>query len=106
MTVGEKIKRRRIELGMSQEDLAKKLGYKDRSALSYLEKRGEGLKLSRAKEIAEALRMDPADLLDDYSKPDFMVTDEEASLLLELRSLNLDDYNNVLKYIRFIKESK
>ena len=34
MTIGERIKFRREELGMSQEELAHKIGYKSRSAVN------------------------------------------------------------------------
>lgn len=37
MTIGERIKKRRLELGMTQDELAKKLGYKSRSSVNKLE---------------------------------------------------------------------
>ena len=37
MTIGERIKNRRIELGLSQEELAKKVGYKSRSSINKIE---------------------------------------------------------------------
>ena len=39
MNVGERIKRRRIELDMTQEELAKKVGYKSRSSILLIEER-------------------------------------------------------------------
>lgn len=63
MKVGERIKNRRIELGISQDELAQKLGYKDRSTISYIEKGGENLPISKVKEIAEALRVSPSYLM-------------------------------------------
>ena len=38
MELGEKVKQRRIELGMSQEELAKKMGYSSRSSINKIEK--------------------------------------------------------------------
>ena len=37
MSLGEKIKKRREELGLSQEDLALMLGYKSRSSIAKIE---------------------------------------------------------------------
>lgn len=37
MNLGEKIKKRRIELGLSQEELAKKVGYSSRSTINKIE---------------------------------------------------------------------
>ena len=37
MTIGERIKERRQELGLSQDELAKKVGYKSRSSINKLE---------------------------------------------------------------------
>ena len=37
MTIGERIKRKRIELNMSQDELAKKVGYKSRSSIQKIE---------------------------------------------------------------------
>lgn len=63
MKVGERIKNRRIELGISQDELAQKLGYKDRSTISYIEKGGENLPISKVKEIADALGVSPGYLM-------------------------------------------
>lgn len=37
MTIGERIRNRRIELNMTQEELAKKAGYKSRSSINKIE---------------------------------------------------------------------
>ena len=37
MTIGERIRKRRIELGLSQDELAKKVGYKSRSSIQKIE---------------------------------------------------------------------
>ena len=37
MTVGDRIRARRTELGMTQEELAKKAGYKSRSSINKIE---------------------------------------------------------------------
>ena len=37
MTIGQRVKIRREELGMSQEELAKKIGYKSKSSINKIE---------------------------------------------------------------------
>lgn len=43
MEIGDRIKSRREELGMSREELAKKVGYKSRSSVNKIETDGRGL---------------------------------------------------------------
>lgn len=37
MNIGEKVRQRRIELGLSQEELALKMGYKSRTSINKIE---------------------------------------------------------------------
>ena len=63
MTVGERIKQRRLELDMTQEELAKKLGYKTRTAISNVEKGKEDLTTTRVMKFADALGVTPGYLM-------------------------------------------
>ena len=63
MFIGERIKQRREQLGMSQEELCEKLGYKNRSTLSKIENYGESLSTSKVMAFAEALYTTPAYLM-------------------------------------------
>lgn len=69
MTTGEKIKARRLELGMTTEELGKKIGVQ-RSAVSKYEKGRVDLKASQLMEVAEALNCSPASLLGDDQERD------------------------------------
>lgn len=60
MTIGERIKARREELCYSQEDLAKKLGYKSRSSINKIELGYQNLTQSKIKAIADALDTTPS----------------------------------------------
>lgn len=55
MTIGERIKARRIELDMTQQDLAEKVGYKGKTAISKIESGERDLRQSKIKPVAEAL---------------------------------------------------
>lgn len=64
MTLGKKIKERRIELGMSQDELAQKLGYTHRSTISRIERDLTNPPLTKLIAYAEALDMPPEELID------------------------------------------
>jgi len=67
MTIGEKIRARRIELNMTTEELGEKIGVQ-RSAVSKYEKGRVELKAKQIQEIAKALDVLPVDLLDDIDQ--------------------------------------
>lgn len=55
MTIGERIRSRRKELGLTQEELALSLGYKDKTSIYKIEKGVQQLTQSKIKQIANAL---------------------------------------------------
>ena len=57
--VGRNIRRRRIELGMSQEELAQRCGYKSKSSINKMEAGVQGLTQSKIATIAAALETTP-----------------------------------------------
>ena len=61
--VYENIKKLRLERGMSQEELAKKIGYTDRSSIAKIESGKVDLTNSKIAEIARVLGADPAVLM-------------------------------------------
>lgn len=60
MTIGDRIKMRREQLHMSQEELAVKIGYKSRSSVNKIELNQYNLKQSKIKLIADALETTPS----------------------------------------------
>lgn len=59
-TIGDRIKARRIELDMSQDELARLVGYKSRSSINKIESDGRLLPQRKIMEIANALNTTPA----------------------------------------------
>lgn len=59
MTIGQRIKERREELDITQDELAKRLGYKSRSSINKIELDIYNLKQSKIKAIADALQTTP-----------------------------------------------
>lgn len=73
-TMYDRIKRLREEQDMSQDELAKKCGYSDRSTISKIEKGERNLPGSKIKIIAEALGVKPSYLMDgENNKSDFNI---------------------------------
>ena len=60
MTIGQRIKQRREELQLSQDELAKKIGYKSRSSINKIELDICKLTQSKIKSIADALETTPS----------------------------------------------
>lgn len=60
MTIGERIKARREELGLSQDELAHRLGYKSRSSINKIELNQRNLTQSKIKALADALSTTPS----------------------------------------------
>lgn len=63
MEIGDRIKQRREALMMSQEELARKVGYKSRSSINKIEIDGRGLPQKKIIAFANALETTPAYLM-------------------------------------------
>ncbi len=63
MEIGQRIKKRREELDLTQEELAAKTGYKSRSSINKIEVDGRGLPQSKIVTFAKALNTTPAYLM-------------------------------------------
>lgn len=90
MKVGTLIKQRRMELGLSQKELAERCGYASRSAISRIESGERDIPVRQLKKIAAALGMETEDLVVETYKN--MVTEkprhkdaEEILCILEKR---------------------
>ena len=55
MTVGERIKYKREQLGLSQTELAERANYSDKSAISKLEHSGDSISMKQVERLAQAL---------------------------------------------------
>ena len=87
MEIGQIIKKRREELGMSQEELARKVGYKSRSSINKIEIDGRGLPQSKIVAIAKALQTTPAKLMgwDDNMSNTENKKDENGSIKPDIK---------------------
>jgi transcriptional regulator with XRE-family HTH domain len=107
--IGKKLRERRLELGMTQEQLAHKIGYKDKTAINKIELDKNDVNQKNLIRLSEALGVSPSYFIDDVehesNTPE--IVNKYAQKLSEL-SPSMQD--NVMKYIDFLikqeKESK
>lgn len=106
-TVGDKIKERRIELGMTQEELGNKVGVQ-RAAINKYEKNiVENIKRSTQEKLAEALGLSPAELF--YSEDeDLQLENIYMSFAKEAQDegIDPDDIKDALALIRKLRAQK
>ena len=86
MVVGSKIRARREELGMSQDELARMVGYKWRSSINKIELGGQRLPQKKIVEIARALRVTPSYLMG-WEDNVYIDDSGEPHLLAELTAI-------------------
>lgn len=102
--IGNKIRQRRIELGMTQEELAHRLGYKTKSAVNKIEMGINDVSQSKLLRIADALDCSPTYLLD-IETFDESASYDRISLYADLLSkLPPDRLDSALKYIDFLSQ--
>lgn len=89
--IGDRIKERREYLKMSQDDLAKKLGYKSRSSINKIERDASGLPQSKIVAIANALNTTPAYIMGwEADKPETSKKiDATTDVLIRMETDNL-----------------
>ena len=74
-TIGSRIRNRREELGLSQDELGKRLGYKSRSSINKIELDQRSLTQSKIKAIADALETTPSYIMG-WNEPDLKLDEE------------------------------
>ena len=103
-----RIKNRREELGYSQEELANKLGYKNRSSIHKIEMGVNDIPQSKIKAFADALDTTPAYLMGwDLEKKDdeiYYVSEDKKNIIQAIEELGADDLKFVMDMINKIKK--
>ena len=87
MEIGERIKLRREELNMTQDELAKKVGYTSRSSVAKVESNANGMLQSKLALFAKALNTTPAYLMGwEDESPENKKNDAITDIILRLRA--------------------
>ena len=84
MEIGEKIKRRRMELGLSQRELARRMGYSDNSTLARIEQGKVDVYQNKIVQFSEVLGVSVAYLMD--WEEEQKKNDIQADIILRMRT--------------------
>ena len=90
----ENIKKRRKELNMSQQELAEAVGYSGKSMISQIENGLIDLSVDMIVKIAEALHVEPGDLMGSDGIVDYI----DSTYIVEPKENELDE--RTLKFIK------
>ena len=103
MTLYDRIRTRREKLGMSQDELAKKLGYKSRSTIAKIESGENDITQSKIVAFAKALGVKPGYLMgwDETPAPALSLTQQEETLIKKYRQLDADGKDRIDRQIAF-----
>lgn len=101
MTVGERIKKARQDKGITQTELAERLGYKSRSSINKIEVEGRDIPRSMVVKFAQALGVTPAYLMGWVNEePDIPAESLEAlELAKKIEQLSPDNKKLVIDLI-------
>ena len=61
--IGKRIKNRRLELEMTQEELARRAGFKNKASIAKIESGVQGVSYDKAQPIADALGVSPGHIM-------------------------------------------
>ena len=102
--IKDKIKSRREELGLTQEQLAQKTGYKTKGAISRIEKGERDLSQSQIEIFAKALNTTPSFLMgwNDDKKP---LTQNQETIIKTFNQLNNEGQQKAISYTQDLVDS-
>lgn len=110
MTLGEKVKARREQLGWTKTQLADEIGVNRATITKYENGQIKVIGLDKAQELSRVLKISMTELQsdqEDLSKEEQLVTHNEMELVEKMRKLTEKDRAYVLGYIdRSLTESK
>ena len=103
MNVGDLIKKVRLEKGMTQEELAEKVGVKKSAVAKWENGRVSEIKRSNLHRLSEALNLNPNQLLGDIEHDPIAAANELADIYLDSE---LRDMINVYKKLSSSKQAQ
>lgn len=110
MKIGDRIRIQRESLNLSQDELARRLGYKSRSSINKIERDASGLPQTKIRAIANALNTTPAYIMgweeEQKEKPtaDSELSENINKLVEFAKSVPDDKIDLVLRVMKSILE--
>lgn len=101
MEIYDNIRRLRTEKKMSQQELAEKTGYTDRSSIAKIEHGEVDLPQSKIVLFAKALGTMPGELMGD----DGIIRPEMATIQEEINKMDDNQLNRLISYAKFLNEN-
>ena len=101
--IGKRIRDRRIELKLTQEDLAKKAGFKTKGAISRIENNQRDITQSQVVDFAKALNTTPSYLMG-WDNEEYLLNQDEITIVDNYRDSNKEGQNKILNYSKDIKQ--
>ena len=105
MTVGERIKQLREDKGLSQDELAKIMGYASRQTVSKAECHGDNITTTKVAKYADALGVSFAYLMGWEDREEKEILDKgtfDGELINIILQLNDDNVQEVIKYASYL----
>lgn len=106
MDIGNRIRERRIELGMTQDELARVAGYKSKSSINKIEVDGRGLPQDKIVAIAKALKVTPSYLMGWEDKEVAEVIALQEDIMEKFFSLSLEHQEIIGRFIDTLLEQE
>lgn len=88
--IGQNIKRMRKQKGWSQEELARRMGYKDKTAINKIENNINDVNQSKMMKFAQVFNCDPAHLMTDPAALTMELSDFEEQIIHAFRNASSD----------------
>ena len=102
--IGKKLKERRLQLNMTQDELAQKMGYKSRSTINKIEMDRHDVSRAKLIKLSAILDVDPTYFIDDIQHDDRHGEIMKYAKLLS--ELDKDKLDNVMQYIDFLSNKE
>lgn len=106
MNTGTRIKLKRQALGLTQEELAYKLGYKSKSSINKIELGHENLTQTKIKALADALGTTPAYIMGWEDEELVLEERQKIDKILDDNKDNVTLHAQLLKYAEFLLSQK
>ena len=117
---GRNVRKIRELRGMSQEELAHKMGFKSRSSINKIEIGRSSIPVEKISQLALILRVSPLDFIQDESEdlklttlPDYgyeqkndNVKESKPEVLLEFNKLSEKNQEQALSYIKYLLDTQ
>ncbi len=101
--ISNKVKKRRLSLGLSQEDLAKKLGYKSKTTINKIESGVNDIPRKKIKDFAVALETTPEYFLDYNNTLSSTSSTRDDNRVVEIDSITYEE-ETLLFYYRKLSQ--